>query len=247
MNTVPFYPHEGIMTWARLDDNFPDHPKIVAAGPICELIQVRAICYCCRYLTDGFLPLAIIPTLLVRLDGAMDWPEEMVMAGLWDRVAGGYRCHDFLDYNPTKKSVLSHREERRQAGLKGAMARWQKMAKPMANSRWQTDGKRDGKPTRFAISAARQKAGLRGAKSRWNKNEKPIGSTIGSAIGSAMASPIPHFMHPARPITTTTKTSISVVSAEVESPALNPAADAIAAAARILKERFAISAARFLL
>jgi len=95
--------------WARFDDEFPDHPKVLAAGPLAAWLHVCAICYACRYLTDGFIPhgqvrrLADVedPTLLVG---------RLVSSGLWEVVPGGYRVHDFLEYQPAKAGVEHERE-----------------------------------------------------------------------------------------------------------------------------------------
>jgi len=97
------------MPWARFDDEFPDHPKVLAAGPLAAWLHVCAICYACRYLTDGFIPhgqvrrLADVedPTLLVG---------RLVSSGLWEVVPGGYRVHDFLEYQPAKAGVEHERE-----------------------------------------------------------------------------------------------------------------------------------------
>lgn len=52
------------MAWVKLDDHFADHPKMAAAGPLAMLLHVKALCYCARYLTDGFVPDAIAMTLV---------------------------------------------------------------------------------------------------------------------------------------------------------------------------------------
>ena len=41
--------------WIKLDDRFDEHPKILAAGPMALVAQVRALCYSGRHLTDGHL------------------------------------------------------------------------------------------------------------------------------------------------------------------------------------------------
>lgn len=114
------------MTWARIDDNFPLHPKVMAAGPICELIQVRAICYSCRFLTDGLIDPSVVPALLTNIEGAgaIYWASRMVDAGLWHRNGTGYRVHDFLAYNPSKKLILRRRKDWSKAGKKSAIIRW---------------------------------------------------------------------------------------------------------------------------
>lgn len=117
------------MSWAKIDDQFPHHPKIVTAGPIAELLHVRAICYCCRYLTDGFLPSGAVSSILTGLEHVglttggvpgmfevgsaaddIDWTVHMVEHGLWHPCKGGYQVHDFLEYNPTKQQVTAARE-----------------------------------------------------------------------------------------------------------------------------------------
>src|SRR4051812_14207864 len=43
------------MGWARMDDGYMDHPKILEAGPWCELLDRRAIEYCAAHDTDGLV------------------------------------------------------------------------------------------------------------------------------------------------------------------------------------------------
>lgn len=127
------------MTWVRIDDGFADHPKIVAAGPIAALIQIRALCYSARHLTDGFLPSAAVPGLLHGLEMIgietgrndmmvvgedatdIDWPTVMVTHRLWERRKGGYYVHDFLAYNRSRADVLAERKARSKAGASGAI------------------------------------------------------------------------------------------------------------------------------
>lgn len=118
------------MAWVRLDDHFAQHPKIKMAGPLGLAMQVAALCYCNQYLTDGYLPDAAIPSLL-HLDGISmnGWRNELVggaddatwelivddllIAKLWRKVDGGYRIHDYKDYQPSRKDVLADRENAR--------------------------------------------------------------------------------------------------------------------------------------
>lgn len=104
------------MTWARLDDGFPEHPKVLSVGPFGLTVFVRALCYSARNLTDGFIPNAAIVSFTVdfartsRAAHAVDWPARLVAAGLWDEATGGYRIHDYLSYNPSKEKVLAERK-----------------------------------------------------------------------------------------------------------------------------------------
>lgn len=56
------------MSWLRIDDDFYDHPKIVAAGPLAIALHVLSMAYASRHGTDGFIPAAMLPWL-VRFDG----------------------------------------------------------------------------------------------------------------------------------------------------------------------------------
>lgn len=129
------------MTWAKIDDSFPDHPKIVAAGPICALLQIRAICYSCRFLTDGLIPHGAVSGLVNGLEpddackhaSGIDLASLMVRNGLWDVAANGYQVHDFLDFNPSKKEVERQRKHWQERAQKGAKARWNKNRTPHAS------------------------------------------------------------------------------------------------------------------
>lgn len=125
------------MPWAKLDDDFHDHPKLIAAGVIATGIQARAISYCADLLTDGHISEGALPGLLTGLNGTPppegpDWPTYMVATGLWDRTARGYRVHDYLDYNPTKKEIESRRRLQAKSGRIGAQRRWEPEKTPIA-------------------------------------------------------------------------------------------------------------------
>jgi hypothetical protein len=122
------------MSWVKLDDGFTDHPKIAHVGAIGAWLQLQALCYCNRNLTDGFVPYSIAQSFLARgvvrtddrgvlwtlsehsghqgLDLAdVDWPGELVKAGMWEVVAGGYRIHNYDHYQPRKIEVLAERRK----------------------------------------------------------------------------------------------------------------------------------------
>src|SRR3990167_4950173 len=106
------------MSWVRIDDGFADHPKIISAGPIAALIQIRSLCYTARHLTDGFIPRSAVPLLTSGLEhigidyggthelaigeqaNEIDWPRIMILSGLWEENGSGFKIHDYLDYNP---------------------------------------------------------------------------------------------------------------------------------------------------
>jgi hypothetical protein len=129
---------EELMTWVRLDEGFPRHPKVAASGPLGMAMQVSALCYCNEYLTDGFVPKHVVAGFL-NLEGiAMNmWQGDMIgggddatwqlivndliESGLWYETAGGYRIHDFLKYQPSKADVEADRKQKREAGRLGGI------------------------------------------------------------------------------------------------------------------------------
>lgn len=47
---------------------------------------------------------------------------HLVRVGLWEEVAGGYRIHDYEDYQPTKAQVIADRAAKAAAGRAGGIA-----------------------------------------------------------------------------------------------------------------------------
>jgi hypothetical protein len=112
------------MSWAKLDDQYPDHPKIIEVGPLGMALHTAAICYCARYLTNGFIPTAMI-SRLISLDNIFiidsnsvshavshkEITEALVKVNLLETVPGGYMLHDYLIYNPSGAEVKRIRDE----------------------------------------------------------------------------------------------------------------------------------------
>jgi hypothetical protein len=96
------------MPWVRLDDQFPDHPKIDQAGPLAGWLYVCGLAYCNRQLTDGFIPKATMPRLST-VPAPAKHAAALVAAGLWDAVEGGWQVHDYLDFQPAREKVLAER------------------------------------------------------------------------------------------------------------------------------------------
>lgn len=107
------------MGWAKLDDRFPDHPKVVALSDRAFRAYVTALCYCAAHLTDGAFP-ATVGRRLAGVKGT----KELLSAGLWLEQPGGYEVHDYLVYNPSREEVEAKRTAKAMAGAKGAAARW---------------------------------------------------------------------------------------------------------------------------
>jgi hypothetical protein len=154
----PFY-HEpqsttggNVMPWAKVDDQFTDHVKVVGLSLAARGMWLCGLVYAARRSTDGFIP-ASIPQREAAGEDAAPYVQELLDAGLWDRADGGYQIHDYLKYNPSKADTTAKREAisaaRSDAGKRGADNRWHGNddctddGKPMANgiaNVSQTDG-----------------------------------------------------------------------------------------------------------
>lgn len=109
------------MSWVKIDDQFPYHRKVIAAGLEGRALYITALCYTAHQLTDGFIPDDVMPVLGV-LSGVVDVKQiasKLVEVCLWHACDGGYTIHDYLDYNPTKEEVIKTREARSVAGSYG--------------------------------------------------------------------------------------------------------------------------------
>lgn len=116
------------MAWVKIDDQFPMHPKVVQSGPLGMAMQVAALCYCNRFLTDGFIPAGVVPTLINLAGQSEIWEQvvgRLVHLGMWEEADGGYRIHDYLKYQPSREDAIRERQQKSEAGRKGAQARWQ--------------------------------------------------------------------------------------------------------------------------
>ena len=107
------------MTWVRIDENFPEHPKIMAAGDDAAWWFVCALAYSNRHLTDGFIPASTVKRL-TNHKRPIILAVKLVEVGLLDQTEGGFQIHDFLHYQPSKATV---EEERRKARERMAKAR----------------------------------------------------------------------------------------------------------------------------
>jgi hypothetical protein len=99
------------MTWFKVDDSFHSHPKVLAASPASLGLWVVAGSWSGANLSDGFIPDHVLPRLL---PDAASLARDLVTAGLWRRARGGYRFHDWNDYNPSSEAVQAERAAARE-------------------------------------------------------------------------------------------------------------------------------------
>lgn len=111
------------MAWAKVDDRFPNHPRAVKAGPCGRDLYIAGLCYAKSHLTDGFIPEDAVATLAP----GNPWRRSRDAlvgsgCGLWERVPGGYRIHDYHEYNERaeeEKARLEAGRKRKRDWIRG--------------------------------------------------------------------------------------------------------------------------------
>lgn len=125
------------MGWARMDDGYMDHPKILEAGPWCELLDRRAIEYCAAHDTDGLVTRSALKKIGREIPKVASRVLTLVDVGRWTvNEGGGWWVHDFLTYNPSK----AERETIRASGRE-RQAAWRKRARDAVTNAEVTKGR----------------------------------------------------------------------------------------------------------
>lgn len=101
------------MAWLRIDDRVRTHPKIAQAGPAAAWLWFCGICYCREHLTDGHIPKPVVSGLALNLPNPQRHASRLVAVRLWHEHPDTFEVHDFLDWNPSRASVMSLRDKER--------------------------------------------------------------------------------------------------------------------------------------
>lgn len=141
------------MPHVQIEIDFLTHPKTLATSPLAQLLFIRSLIYAATHLTDGFIPEAALPQLaydLTQYERLRYVPsnvhastpdvvtlekikKELVFHKRWKVCRGGFRIHDYLDYQLSREQVLQLIDKRRKAGQAGGQA--------SAQARAQANGK----------------------------------------------------------------------------------------------------------
>lgn len=182
------------MPWVKVDDHFDEHPKMARVGPLGWAVWLAGLAYCNRNLTDGFIPFAAARSL-VSWDMLLPHPTEpdrelvytigigsgahghdvecsevidmLVDAGIWEHVPGGYRVHDYGDYQPSKADVMEERARSAERQQRSRMSRGKSQGKSQRDSRTSHSGSAGGPvpvPVPVAPSGSYEPSGANGAR-----------------------------------------------------------------------------------
>jgi len=113
---LQFAEGRAVMPYVKIEDGIFRNPKVVAVSSGAKLLYVASICYSGSSLTDGFVPSNGVRMIAgdVALASPAKLTKELVHAGLWQEVAGGYQVHDYLVYNESSEKVQAKKDAARE-------------------------------------------------------------------------------------------------------------------------------------
>lgn len=102
------------MSWVKLDDQLPDHPKMLDLSDAAFRLWVYSLCKANARGRNGMLLARQVQVVCAYFSGSwQDLAGELVSAGLWDVVDGGWMIHDYEEYQPTADPAADREAERR--------------------------------------------------------------------------------------------------------------------------------------
>lgn len=108
------------MSWIKLDDRCPRHPKVANLSDRAFRCWVEAMCYANEFLTDGLLPRGFISTVPAAAR------TELVKARLWVVESGETRIHGYLDHQTSRAYIEQERERNRKRRTGGVPASYRR-------------------------------------------------------------------------------------------------------------------------
>lgn len=102
------------MTWVRIDDTAPLHPKLLEAGPEAAWLWVCGLSFCNRSLTDGTIRKVFLPSLFPSGAWSVAKLEKLAArlceVRLWHDEGDAYRVHQ---YEIQQEAALKEKVEAR--------------------------------------------------------------------------------------------------------------------------------------
>lgn len=141
------------MSWVKIESRFPQHPKVLTAGPEAAWLFVCGLCYANEHLTDGLLPRPVLPVLTPGVKAPETLAERLVDAGLWEYTENGWLIHDYADHQRSAEQI--------RAGLRADRERKRRQDSDGTPLRFRAESRRNPNGSEAESSRARTPAGGR--------------------------------------------------------------------------------------
>ncbi len=105
------------MAYLQIDDQAADHPKLAVLSDKAFRLWFSGCTYAQRFLTDGHLPAAVLPTLRGYTDKTLAELCQVIRPfdhALWSEQSDGVQIHDFLIWNHSRAEVIKRRSEKKE-------------------------------------------------------------------------------------------------------------------------------------
>lgn len=94
------------MTWVKLDDAMPNHPKVVGLSVHAKWSLIEFWCHAAQYRTDGHISEGVAKRIARPKVIA-----ELVDGGLVHRNGTGWVIHDWLEHNISAADAKKKRDD----------------------------------------------------------------------------------------------------------------------------------------
>jgi hypothetical protein len=110
--------------WVKLDVEYASDPKLIDAGPMAELLYVRALCFAKKVNRDGFIEYRQLTRLAVGLPRPGALAVRLVQSGAFVETDNGWQITGWLKHNKTAHRIADETERKRLKSLLGNHKRW---------------------------------------------------------------------------------------------------------------------------
>lgn len=117
--------------YAALRASLWSHPDVMPMSRAAVGVWALALSYCADKLTDGFVTEYVAVTMLAH--GSRKLCTELVAAGFWSEVPGGYNVTGYLEHNASRSQLDEMADRKRAAGSKGGRTKAARVAAATAD------------------------------------------------------------------------------------------------------------------
>ena len=107
-----------------LDIEYASDDEFIEAGPLAELLFIRASCFIKRKRQDGQLRHNQLPLISNGIKASRQHAAKLVEVGLWIDEGDHWFVPSYLKHNPSNAEIKASTDIAKEAGIKGNHERW---------------------------------------------------------------------------------------------------------------------------